>query len=240
MSPAPDPSAELVQLREAVALGRLDQHHGALGTSMPTSITLVATSTSASPAANERHRRLLLAGSASGRGSARREVGELGGGEPLGLGRRGRRLKRLGLLDQRADDEHLATRPRSPRGLARRPAPAPVRRRPRRSRPGCRPFGSSRSTVTSRSPNAVSASVRGIGVAVMWSTCGARPLRGLGVERGALPDAEAVLLVDHADGERPEHDSGPRSARGCRRPAPARRSRAGRASGGAGPPASTP
>ena len=40
---------------------------------------------------------------------------------------------------------------------------------------GCRPRGSSRSTVASRSPYAVSDSVRGIGVAVMWSACGTSP-----------------------------------------------------------------
>ena len=43
----------------------------------------------------------------------------------------------------------------------------------------------------------MSASVRGIGVAVMCSTCGARPC----VERLALLDAEAVLLVDDGDRE---------------------------------------
>ena len=43
----------------------------------------------------------------------------------------------------------------------------------------------------------MSASVRGIGVAVMCSTCGARPSR----ERLALLDAEAVLLVDDGDRE---------------------------------------
>ena len=46
--------------------------------------------------------------------------------------------------------------------------------------------------------------MRGIGVAVMWSACGARPVGSLGVERGALADAEAVLLVHHDHGEVPE------------------------------------
>ena len=62
----------------------------------------------------------------------------------------------------------------------------------------------------------MSASVRGIGVAVMWRTCGARPAD----ERRALLDAEAVLLVDDRDREvaqleslldqrvRPDHDVG--------------------------------
>src|SRR6266536_1979170 len=52
-----------------------------------------------------------------------------------------------------------------------------------------RPAGSSRSAVVSRSPYAVSESVRGIGVAVMCSA------------RGALANAEAVLLVDHCEAE---------------------------------------
>ena len=51
--------------------------------------------------------------------------------------------------------------------------------------------------VTSRSPYTVSASVRGIGVAVMCSTCGARAAAlGAVHQRVALLDAEAVLLVD--------------------------------------------
>ena len=33
----------------------------------------------------------------------------------------------------------------------------------------------------------------------MWSTCGARPAGRLGVERGPLAHAEAVLLVDHRE-----------------------------------------
>ena len=49
-------------------------------------------------------------------------------------------------------------------------------------------------------------SVRGIGVAVMCSTCGAEPARPLAVERRALAHAEAVLLVDDDDGERGELD----------------------------------
>ncbi len=44
--------------------------------------------------------------------------------------------------------------------------------------------------------------MRGIGVAVMCSTCGLSLRRALGVERGALAHAEAVLLVDDGDGER--------------------------------------
>ena len=49
----------------------------------------------------------------------------------------------------------------------------------------------------------MSASVRGIGVAVMCSTCAARPFG----ERLALLDAEAVLLVDDGDGELAQVDA---------------------------------
>ena len=48
--------------------------------------------------------------------------------------------------------------------------------------------------------------MRGIGVAVMWRTCGRHPLHPLGVERAALLDPEAVLLVDHAEAEAGELD----------------------------------
>ena len=65
---------------------------------------------------------------------------------------------------------------------------------------GVRPGGSSSSTLTSRSPYTVIAAVRGIGVAVITSTSGTAP-PGLLPQRGALLDAEAVLLVDddHAE-----------------------------------------
>jgi hypothetical protein len=43
--------------------------------------------------------------------------------------------------------------------------------------------------------------VRGIGVAVMCSTCGARAVRRLAVQRRALAHAEAVLLVDDRHGQ---------------------------------------
>ena len=56
-------------------------------------------------------------------------------------------------------------------------------------------------SVTSRSPKTVCASVRGIGVAVMCSTCGV-----VRAERAPLLDAEAVLLVHDGDGERAELD----------------------------------
>ncbi len=83
-----------------------------------------------------------------------------------------RRLICLGLLDQRAHHVCLPA-------LAALLAQLLVCARPRRSPAtirvsiACRPLGNSRSTLMSRSPYFASASVRGIGVAVMCSTCGA-------------------------------------------------------------------
>ena len=69
-----------------------------------------------------------------------------------------------------------------------------------------RPGGSSSSTETSRSPYTVSASVRGIGVAVMCSTCGARPSdRAFASSARALLDPEPVLLVDDGHLQAAEH-----------------------------------
>ena len=62
---------------------------------------------------------------------------------------------------------------------------------------GLRAAGGFAISLTERSPYTVSASVRGIGVAVMCSTCGARPSD----ERLPLLDAEPVLLVDHGHRE---------------------------------------
>ena len=48
---------------------------------------------------------------------------------------------------------------------------------------GCRPRGSSRSVEVSRSPKTVSATVRGIGVAVITSRCGVKPSGALARNR---------------------------------------------------------
>ena len=84
--------------------------------------------------------------------------------------------------------------------------------------------GSSAMVETSRSPNTVMATVRGIGVAVSTSTCGGR---GALLPQGlALLDAEAVLLVDDDEPEVEERRRRRRAARACRRRcAPGRRRR---------------
>ena len=63
----------------------------------------------------------------------------------------------------------------------------------------------------------------------MWRTCGAAPSGPLGVERRALADAEAVLLVDHADRQPGERDVGLDQRVGADDQRRARRRRAGRA-----------
>ena len=71
--------------------------------------------------------------------------------------------------------------------------------------------------VTSRSPYTVSASVRGIGVAVMWRTCGARPARSARrTSSSRCSHAEAMLLVDDEQAERRGRRRPPAAARACR------------------------
>ena len=85
---------------------------------------------------------------------------------------------------------------------------------------GCRPGGSSSMMVMSRSPKTTMAAVRGMGVAVMTRRSGSRPVAvlaaALGPEGGPLLHAEAVLLVDdhHPEG-REAHPVG-QAGHGCR------------------------
>ena len=102
----------------------------------------------------------------------------------------------LRLLDHRVDDVRLSSLRPARRSTNCEHALA-RRLRPRSAvATGCRPGGRSSRMLRSRSPYSVSASERGIGVAVISSTSGRL---ALGAERLALLDAEAVLLVD--DGE---------------------------------------
>ena len=195
----------------------------ALGTSTPTSMTVVATSTSTSPAAKRRITRVLLVG----RHPAVQHLDAQPGQRPVGAARRatsstaaaagraprvavlvevapvGLALVRLVVADPRADDVGLVAARRPPRGPAAQARSSQcglVRQRARRwSAIGARPAGSSVSVEVSRSPKTVIATVRGIGVAVITSTCGGAA--GLAGQRGALLDAEAVLLVDDDQAE---------------------------------------
>ena len=173
LRPAPDPAAQLVQLGEPEPVGVLDHHHGGVR----------------HVDADLDHRRRDQHAEVAGREPAH-PLGPVGGlhlpvdevdrdrlqragRKTRGLRLGGARLDRDRALDERADDVRL------PAGLhllddpagSRRRASTPGRPREHRVRPG----GSSSSTVTSRSPYSVSASERGIGVAVMCSTCGVAP-----------------------------------------------------------------
>ena len=115
-----------------------------------------------------------------------------------------RRRLEIGLLrflDHRIDDVGLAAL-----------RPSRVRRTPARARAptpaactvviGCRPGGRSSSMLTSRSPYSVSASERGIGVALIEQHVGRLALRR---QRRALLHTEAMLLVDGDEAEPREH-----------------------------------
>ena len=218
-----DAAAELVQLGDAEAVGVEEDHLVALGTSTPTSMTVVETSTSISPAAKARIVRVLLVGGQPAVQHRGAQPGERTGGE-LGVqvldgGERALRAatsspsssrsswsvspsSRAVAADPGAHDVGLVALLRPPRAPAARPGRST--RAARRAGTtlvwiGARPAGSSASTEVSRSPKTVIATVRGMGVAVMTSTWGGRA--GLVGQRGSLLDAEAVLLVDHDEAE---------------------------------------
>ncbi len=191
----------------------------ALATSTPTSTTVVATSTSTSPAAN---RRITSSFSSGGSRPCSTSTRSPASGPSAQHRRDVERPRRPAAApasprrpapssppadgssvvgdvaaDPRADDVRLVARRRPPRGPAARrgrgsaASPRPARRA---MAIGDRPAGSSVSVETSRSPNTVIATVRGIGVAVMTRTCGGPS--ALAAQRVALLDAEPVLLVD--------------------------------------------
>ena len=187
---------------------------------MPTSITLVATSTSASPAAN-----FSIAAAfcfdgicpwiSSTRWSANSVVRSRSNSAVAALAWSASDSSTSGHTTKHCRPAAISSRIRSyARARARAPSTTYVST-------GRRPRGSSRSTVASRSPYAVSESVRGIGVAVMWSACGTSPSGALRVERRALAHAEAVLLVHHDHRQVAELHRRPRSARACPPPAEA-------------------
>ena len=194
----------------------------AFGTSMPTSITLVATSTSASPLANAS----IAACFAFERQLAVDEldplVAELGGAQPLELhgGRLG--LQRLRLLDQRADDEALAPRGDLLADPLVRARSARGRRRPRTSRPAAaRPAARAARWRRGRRRRSAT-SVRGIGVAVMCSACGASPSGAFASSAARWRTPKRCCSSTTHDGEVAELHRRPRSARACRPPAGAR------------------
>ena len=178
----------------------------ALGTSIPTSITVVATSTSISPAAKAVIVASRDVGAAAGRGRCRCAA--------VGSAARSRSASASALAACSASDSATSGtttkdwRP-SAASVARNASIFGTRPRSRISvRIGWRPGGSSRIVLIDRSPYTVRASVRGIGRGGQRQhvRLAAAALR---LERGALPDAEAVLLVD----DRPGRAAGTRPPR---------------------------
>ena len=147
----------------------------ASGTSTPTSITVVATSTSTLTGPELGHDPLLLGRRQLAVEEADAQAGQLGPGQAFGFGHHRRGLDPVRPLDQRAHHEG----PVPARHLG--PAPAPTPRRPLAGPlsqvvvTGSRPGGSSSMMVMSRSPKTTMAAVRGMGVAVITSRSGSRP-----------------------------------------------------------------
>ena len=181
----------------------------ASGTSTPTSMTVVATSTSSVPGPELGHDPLLLGRRQLAVEQPDPQAGQLRAGQALRLGHHRGGLDPVRSLDQRADHEGPVA------GGHLGPAPAPTPPRPRAGSgatvvTGSRPGGSSSMMVMSRSPKTTMAAVRGMGVAVMTSRSGSRPVPSvapaLGPEGGPLLHPEAVLLVDDHHPEGAEAD----------------------------------
>ena len=188
----------------------------ALGTSMPTSMTVVATSTSASPAA----KRAIASAFSRGRiwpcSRTTRSSRELGACAAART-RPWRRAPAAPRTPRRAGRRRTpGARRAAPRGCARRPARARARPRRRASSIGRRPL---RQLAQRRDVELAVAQQRAACAGSASRSCAARaapaPCRALRVQRRALAHAEAVLLVDDGDGEAVEDDRRPRSARGC-------------------------
>ncbi len=148
----------------------------AFGTSMPTSTTVVETRTCTVAGGERPHHALLLVLAQPAVQQRDAELGKHLGREVVGHLRRGPHVDLRRLLDQRVDDVRLAP------GVQLRAARSAYTSSRRDwgmtcVSAGVRPGGSSRITETSRSPYTVSASVRGMGVAVITSTSGLQPLR---------------------------------------------------------------
>ena len=161
----------------------------ALGTSTPTSMTVVHTSTSISPARNAGHRGVLLVGGQPPVHEPQPQVGQLPGTQPGEQPFGGRRRCRPPCLVRCRRSRRSGAPPHRPG--ARAATSSMMRCQARSSHAGLsvtkitllvigwRPRGSSRSVEVSRSPYTVSATVRGIGVAVITSRCGVTPAGAL-------------------------------------------------------------
>ena len=205
MGAAADPAAQLVQLGDAVAIGVLDEHHRRVR-HVDADLDHGRGDQHVGAAGRERaHRLLLLARAHLAVQQHDLEVAQLAAAQALVLGRRGARLERLGLLDERADDERLAAGAQllaDPLVGAR--ALALGRAHVRRDRPAAGrelaqdghvevAVGGERERARDRRRGHVQHVRR-------------EALRRLAVERAALVDAEAVLLVDDGDRQPVELD----------------------------------
>ena len=173
LAAAPDPSAKLVQLGQTEALGALDQHHRGVR-HVHADLDDGRRDQHVELAVAERaHDRVLFGRAHPPVQQSQAQTRQLARTQALVLlgGRLG--LQDFGFLDQRTDDERLLALLPPRGGRARRPARA--RRCPAAACAGtARPGGISSIAERSRSPYRLSASVRGIGVAVITSRCGTR------------------------------------------------------------------
>ena len=169
---AADATAQLVKLGEPVALGALDQHHGGVG-DVDADLDHGGRDEHVELAAGESlHRLGLLARRTSGRAAGRR-------GSRRARRRASRSASALAAFacsfseSETSGQTTNAWRPSRRRARMNSYAPARFSSPTTQVFTGRRPAGSSRIVVVSRSPYAVSESVRGIGVAVMCRTWGA-------------------------------------------------------------------
>ena len=169
---APDPPAKLVQLREPEPVRPLDDHDRRVR-DVDADLDHGRRDEDVELPVSKRGMTLPLLAGHSRPGTSRREAPQLAArSHSLVLGR-ARDVVRL--FDQRADHVCLSAlvdlRPRIARPPPRAPPVTHV------VSMGLRSGGGIATREMSRSPYSVSASVRGIGVAVMSRTCGARPSR---------------------------------------------------------------
>ena len=203
---AADAPAQLVQLRDAVALGVLDEHHGRVR-DVDADLDHGRGHEHVGAAAGERRHRLLLLA------RAHLAVQQHDAVVLAARRRAGARTRRSRRAPAAPRTPRPAGRPRTPGG--RRRAPRGCARRRARARARWRP----RSVSIGRRPGGQLAQDGDVEVAVGGQRERARdrrrghvqhvrrePGRRLAVQRAALVDAEAVLLVDHRDREAVELD----------------------------------
>ena len=202
---APDPAAQLVELREAEPVGALDDHHRRRrhvdadldhGRADEHVQLAVAEAGHLGVTFGGLHPAVDHARPAAGRGAPRSRTASLSAATAPSPSSAPSSI-------ERDDDERPVTEGGLRPDLA--PRPVEVGRPLAPVRIGTRPAGGVRRSETSRSAYRTWPRVRGIGVAVISRTCGERP-PALASSCAALVDAEAVLLVDDDEAEVGERD----------------------------------